>query len=399
MTEHATPCVLLFEASAGRALPLRDMLRERGLPTHAFNLNEPSTERAVGAADVAAIVLGPGDARGHEPQIQSLVTQLREKHVATLLWNSDPPLPVTAGGELETVDSRATCDEIVGRLSMLARYAPVLRRMDTEMEHLQRIATQLNRQFDEMDKDMRLAGRLQHEFLPRELDRIAPLRFAQLYRPAAWVSGDIYDVFCADEQRVGVFIADAMGHGTAAGLMTMFICRGLSVVRSRGKSRRPLRPSAALALLHQDLARLELPGAQFVTAAYAQIDTQTLEMKLARGGHPYPLHINTEGRIRELKCDGSLLGIPGITPAFSQKNVRLRGGDRLLFYTDGIERLFFTPRESDEEPAAFSPELRAWARLGARDFVEAVNAHLDHQEGSLNPEDDVTLLVVEVEKR
>ncbi len=399
MTDHDTPCVLLFEASAGRARPLRDSLRERGLSSHAFDLKEPNTARAVGAADVAAIVLGPGEARGHEAQIESLVARLREQRVATLLWSADNSLAAASGSDLDTADPRASCDEITGRLAVLARYAPVLRRMDAEMEHLQRIARQLNRQFDEMDKDMRLAGRLQHEFLPRELDRIAPLRFAQLYRPAAWVSGDIYDVFCADERRVGVFIADAMGHGTAAGLMTMFICRGLSVVRSRGKSRRPLRPSAALALLHQDLARLDLPGAQFVTAAYAQIDTQTLEMKLARGGHPYPLHINAEGRIRELRCDGTLLGIPGIAPTFSQKNVKLRGGDRLLFYTDGIERLFFAPRERDDGPVAFSPELQSWARLGARELVEAVNAHLDHQEGSLNPEDDVTLLVVEVDKR
>ena len=45
------------------------------------------------------------------------------------------------------------------------------------------------------------------------------MQFHTLFRPAGYVS--VYDVMRLDEQRVGFYMADAVGHGVPAALLTM----------------------------------------------------------------------------------------------------------------------------------------------------------------------------------
>jgi sigma-B regulation protein RsbU (phosphoserine phosphatase) len=272
----------------------------------------------------------------------------------------------------------------------------MMKRLDRELDRIQRVGQQLNRYIGEIDQEMRLAGRLQHDFLPRGLPEARPLRFAALYRPASWVSGDIYDVFRADESHVGVFLADAMGHGTAAALMTMFLRQALVTKRVIGDQHELLGPAEALTTLHNNLATKGLPNQQFVTAAYALIEVQSLTMRLARGGHPYPLHIGGHG-IRELQSPGGLIGLGEIEADFSEQTVQLAPGDKVVFYTDGVEDLLIKGRGADGSSTDYTPLLQTWADLGAEDFTEAVAQHLDGREGSLHPEDDVSVVVLEVE--
>ena len=63
---------------------------------------------------------------------------------------------------------------------------------------------------DRLDEELRLASKLQRDFLPRSLPEIGRVRFHTLFRPAGYVSGDLYDVARLDEKHVGFFVADAV---------------------------------------------------------------------------------------------------------------------------------------------------------------------------------------------
>ena len=143
-----------------------------------------------------------------------------------------------------------------------------MRQTQLEMHHMQQLGRHLNRQIAEVDQDMRLARRLQQEFLPQSLPQIDGFRFSVVYRPASWVSGDIYDIARIDEKHLTFYVADAMGHGMAASLLTMFVRRAIRNKEVDRSGYRILSPSETVQILNDALADEQLNNCQYVTAGY-----------------------------------------------------------------------------------------------------------------------------------
>jgi sigma-B regulation protein RsbU (phosphoserine phosphatase) len=389
--------VLLFDAAPKRTESLQDRLRERGVLAVRLDLAGTAVpDQALRAADVVVIAIDHERIGQDGDRLAKLLGPLAENGVPTLLWGLPDNHRLDAALPAEHLAANVSLDEVVGRLTTMTRYAPLVRRLDRELQHMRRIGQQLQRYFDEIDKEMRLAGRLQQSFLPSLLPQMRRLQGACLYRPASWVSGDVYDVYQIDEHHVGIFLADAMGHGTAAALMTMFLRQALFANRVMGKRRRLIEPVEVMKGLNDCLIEQQLPDSQFVTAAFGIIDTASLELRLARGGHPFPLHVNNEGEIRELRQTGSLLGLADLDGAFGELRVRLEPGDKVIFYTDGAEAIFVKSRQPKPASVEFTANLHAWAKLEAPAFIEAIDRFVDRQEGSLHPVDDVTVVTLGV---
>jgi sigma-B regulation protein RsbU (phosphoserine phosphatase) len=396
MTSGATPNVLLLGASQSLSRDVCALLQARGLSANCIGFNPAPDPRLLRSADALVCVLDPADGPPDTDHLTSWLTRAQADNVPAVVWGTLGGHRLLEGELIDWLPADVRVDEVVGRLVAMARCAPAIRRMEKELQQLQRLGRHLNRYFDEIDQEMRLAGRLQRDFMPQIMPAVPQLRFAQLYRPAVWVSGDIFDVFRIDGRHLAVFVADAMGHGTAAGLMTMFLRRALVSTQKNGGAECIVPPAQAMRRLHDGLARQDLPHAQFVTAAYAIIDTDSLDLHLARGGHPYPLRINAAGEISEMRCEGGLLGVAGLEPEFDEHRTRLAPGDKLVFYTDGLEDVFLDARDPQTARAEFTAHLQEWARLDADALVSALTDHLDRQEGSLNPKDDMTVVVAEV---
>lgn len=390
------PNLLIFDAVPVRSAKVLKQLREKGLDAQNIDIKPDMSEETIQAADVAVVVLDRDDPASNNPDVSKLIQKLGSWNIATVVWGAPDNFKRSGGPLVEYLPSDVSLDEVVGRLKMARRYAPILKRFDRELHHLQRLGQQLNRYFSEIDQEMRLAGRLQRDFLPRCLPHVPPVSFATLFRPASWVSGDMFDVFRIDERHIGVFLADAMGHGIAAGLLTMFLRQALVTKRIDSDLYDIINPAEAMAGLHECLLRQQLPNCQFVTAVYGIIDTTRLQFRIARGGHPYPLHISKSGEIRELESEGPLLGLPDMAPEFTPLTEHLNPGDKVILFSDGLEKAFFESTSEGERGLTFSTELRAWAALHADEFVAAVGEFQDRAEGSLHPADDVTLVVLEV---
>src|SRR5690606_7329672 len=116
-----------------------------------------------------------------------------------------------------------------------------------------------------------------------------------LFRPASYVSGDFYDVMRLDEQHIGFFIADAVGHGMPAALLSMYIKRALITKEINAGGYRLLSPGESLGHINDALVEQNLSAATFATALYGYINVNTLDVTFARAGHPAPVMITREG--------------------------------------------------------------------------------------------------------
>ncbi|MHC4444759.1 MAG: PP2C family protein-serine/threonine phosphatase [Planctomycetota bacterium] len=292
------------------------------------------------------------------------------------------------------VPADISVDELFGRLAMVQRYRPFLRRFEDLVHNMQRLGKKLNQQFVEVDQELQLASRLQRELLPQSLPEVGDYRFAALYLPASWVSGDVYDVRRLDEENIGIYLADAVGHGVAAGLLTMFIKQTITGKRVESNEYVILDPSDVMANLNTELAGQKLIHSQFATACYAVINTRTSELTFSRAGHPYPIHVSADGECRELKAGGGLLGIFE-AETFPNKTMVLQPGEKFIMYSDGMEYTIISKRVRGRGEVYFAPEFQEIVRQPAQVCVERLAEQLEQTEGSIQPADDMTALVVE----
>jgi len=280
-----------------------------------------------------------------------------------------------------------------GRLAMLLELQPRLRNLQAELDRLRCLDQPVNSLVSQMNEEMRLAAHLQQEFLPRSLPEIPGLRFAQVFRPASWVSGDIYDITRLDEDHIGFYVADVVGHGMPAAILTIFIKRALVTKRITAHHYEIIEPGEALAQLNNDLLEQQLSNFKFATCCYGILSIKSLRLRLASAGHPPPMLIGKDGSIREPQTKGSLLGVfPD--QQYQSVEVQLQWGDKLLLYSDGVELAFVN--NGPDEPLRFRSEFEYLSRLDIDAMCGKLVEIIESEAGSLHPRDDVTIVGIEL---
>jgi sigma-B regulation protein RsbU (phosphoserine phosphatase) len=262
-----------------------------------------------------------------------------------------------------------------------------------EVSFLHRRDETLNFYMQQLDDELRLAARLQQDFLPKKLPQVGPIHFHTIFRPAGYVSGDLYDVTRLDESHVAFYMADAVGHGMPAALLTMFIKNALITKQITPEGYRLLNPAESMAKLNDTLVQQNLENATFATGVYGTINVNTLLCRYSRAGHPCPLLMRADGTVVALDADGGLLGIfPDAE--FADGEVQLQHGDRLFIFSDGIEVAFADDQTMDTRQ--WRAELERRRDLPTEQLLIELSENLDRETGSLQPKDDLSMIIAEV---
>lgn len=369
--------------------------------TQVSNVGEVSEAITAGSPDAVLMLCTNPDVIGEEliEQAERLQGRIGDARIGVILV-----MPTAEGAEdeppsdgMDIVDPSISPDELFGRLAVMARYRPVIEQYERELRNMQRLGKKLNHHFTEIDQEMRLASRLQRDFLPRELPDVDGIHIGTIFRPASWVSGDIYDIFRIDEDHIGLYIADVVGHGMAAGLLTMFIKRSVVPKRIYGNDYEILEPGHVLSQLNDSLWSQNLPNCQFVTTCYCLYNTRTHRLQVARGGHPYPIRVGASGEVSEIRSSGGLMGLFE-NEQFETVTTELLPGEKLLLYSDGVEMAFLEKREASHAQPRYKKEFQSVANLPAAELIDRLGRLLDAEEGSLTPHDDVTVIALETAK-
>jgi sigma-B regulation protein RsbU (phosphoserine phosphatase) len=252
-----------------------------------------------------------------------------------------------------------------------------------------------------LTEQLRMAGLVQRDFLPSQLPDSERLRWAAIFLPAECVSGDIYDVARLDEQHIGFYIADVVGHGMPAALLTIFIKQALVMRQTSGSSYRIFSPAEVIANLNSRMTDQKLSSSRFATCCYCLLNTATFELTYARGGHPYPILIRPNKEPQRLETQGSLLGIFE-NAKYTQQTIQLQAGDKLLLYSDGAESLIGT--FDDAGSFNFTEDFGRLTNLPISDMVEKFNGLIQNRgpktsgiDSTISPQvDDITMVGLEI---
>ncbi|MBL9149173.1 MAG: serine/threonine-protein phosphatase [Phycisphaerae bacterium] len=296
-----------------------------------------------------------------------------------------------------------TTPEIVAATlsGLLARQADV-DRLSRELTLTGRVADGVQSELTRIDEELQMAAILQQEFLPKTPSDVEGVEFGALWRPAGSVSGDVYEIARLDERHVGLFLADAVGHGVPAALMAMQLCRALETRDHHDRFRRLVPPSEALARLNALMADRQGRVGRYASAIYALVDCRERVMRVACAGGPPPVLIAPNGDVRLVPARGPLLGLVP-TAEFEESVVELGPEDLIVLHSDGLEQAFHDDGELFAPPSIIPRHLDELARLRSLNSceaaIDAVARKLDGEEGSLHPSDDCTLLVMRAHRR
>lgn len=223
---------------------------------------------------------------------------------------------------------------------------------DEDLEVLVGVATQASIAIDNarlheytlreraIQRDLELADQIQRGFLPKRPPEVSGYQFYDYYRPASHVGGDFYDYIPLSDGRLAVVVADVVGHGLAAAMLTAKIAAEVRY-HLLGTSQ----PAEVMMRLNDSFAR-DLVEGHFVTLVVAVLATDTGEVSIANAGHMRPLLLSEGIPPGDVGHDqvGLPLGIVGGSD-YEPCTVRLSPGEQLMIYTDGINEAMNEARE------------------------------------------------------
>jgi len=203
-----------------------------------------------------------------------------------------------------------------------------------------------------MAEQMRLAGLIQRRMITDKLPDIRGLDIAATYIPCFDVGGDTYDFRQVSDTRVVITIADVMGKGMPAAIMTSWFrgaarayaegcmdcteCRGDEGCLDENSSDRTkieIRTRTVINNFNR-IACDECRDGEFVTLFYAMIDTADKTLTYCNCGHE-PTVLIRNGQTIDLEKGGLVLGVD-INAEYEIETIKLKDDDCLLFYTDGL---------------------------------------------------------------
>ncbi len=227
----------------------------------------------------------------------------------------------------------------------LARKQDAERQLTENREHLQRLIAQrteaLRLEISErsklqdslanysqlLEKDLQAAAQAQSA-MQTELPNCPHVRVAANSFARDQVNGDMFHVDLRANGDLFLMVGDAMGHGAAAGFMTVLARTALKTM--------DLERTPAQILSELNHLMSEQDSGVYLTAVLARISPDG-RCQIAHAGHPSSIILRGHETLEYLRAGGFALGmfdLPGVE--YTQQELQLNPGDRVLLYTDGV---------------------------------------------------------------
>jgi PAS domain S-box-containing protein len=219
-----------------------------------------------------------------------------------------------------------------------------------------------------------LAARIQRELLPHSVPEVEGYEVAGACLSAMEVAGDFYDWVVDDHGQLQFTVADVMGKGMGAALVTATL---RAVLRAAPGT---LSPAARVRLAADSMVGAE--AGLFATLFHGCLDPSSATLRYVDAGHGYCVLLRRNGELEQLSARSMPVGVLP-NQEFHEGTVALDPGDALLVYSDGLVESDERTVQTDELTAGLDDSMHA---------AEVVRRLIARMPVRLN--DDVTAVVV-----
>jgi len=240
-----------------------------------------------------------------------------------------------------------------------------------------------------LETELELSQTVQRAIMPHESPAIPGMEVAAFSRPMQYVSGDYFDFIPLEDGCFALTIADAMGHGIAAGMFIASLQATLHTMLPESQSHAAVLERINRFYLHN------VNYTTFVTLFLGIFDPQTRMLTYYNAGHHPPVLTRAgSSEVIWLPPNGAAIGIIE-EYRIEPRQVRLEPGDTLLLYTDGItEAINAEYLEFGHE--RLSDLALKYSGLAAGEMVSMLRQDVAEYTANLPTMDDITLVVCKV---
>ncbi|MDE4062404.1 MAG: fused response regulator/phosphatase [Pseudophaeobacter sp. bin_em_oilr2.035] len=296
-------------------------------------------------------------------------------------------------------------DELRARISAGER----ILRMQRELSEKNRIVSEtlgeLQRVYDAIDKDLIQARKIQESLVPELSKSFGSSTVSLLLKPCGHIGGDLVGMFCPGVNRIGFYSIDVSGHGITSAMMTARLGGYLSSTyfdQNVGMEKRFNRfyalrqPEEVASMLNARLIA-DTGIEEYFTMAYCIVDLRSGVLKMVQAGHPHPLLLRKDGTAEFIGKGGVPVGlVPDI--GYSQEEIVMEKGDRLLLYSDGFTEARLESGEMLEAEGLLELIRKCDSSQSGKEFLDDLYWNLTQ---ILSPEhgleDDVSATLFEYE--
>jgi len=234
-------------------------------------------------------------------------------------------------------------------------------------------------------QELEIAKQVQAQLFPQTLPSLRTLEYAGTCIQARKVGGDYYDFLDLGQERLGFVIADISGKGIAAALLMANLQANLRSQCAIAVDQ----PRRFLRSVNQLFCE-NTPNGAFATLFFAEYDDNAGRLRYANCGHLSALLLRSDNTLERLESTATVLGV------FKEWDCtigecRLRAGDTLALYTDGITESYDAEQEEFGEGRLIEA-LRRNCGLSPQCSMDAIVAEVQ----KFSPQeqhDDITLII------
>ncbi|MBL8022532.1 MAG: SpoIIE family protein phosphatase [Leptospirales bacterium] len=268
--------------------------------------------------------------------------------------------------------------------------ADLEKQIDVRTHELKSALAELEKKNKRNERELLFASEVQQGVFGGNLRNWNGISFGRTYHPMVRVSGDYYDIIRRPDS-VYVVIADASGHGVPAALITMLAKQTFATAAETDAN-----PGSIMRQANATLTKI-LKQHEYLTAFVLQIDQRNRAI-YSSAGHPPAIHYHKKDHsVTQLGTEGVMIGtgLADVEQRMEEKELRIRSGDRILLYTDGV----IEQRNASGEEFGYNRLVYALLELSTTPIGELTSQIFDRVRefsGGLPITDDATLVAVEL---